>query len=184
MAQTPSNLIMGNAQLYVGALGAAEPASGAVATAPASGVWTEVGYTEGGLTITHNVTTKDLEVDQTSWTPETRIVEQGLTVETNLSEATLANLLFALNGGTVVTGVGASVFTPTLSNSGLVTYSALIIDGMAPGGFRRRVIIRKVANTADVKIENKRDTQVGIPVTLKSYLVSGTAAPFVYHDGS
>lgn len=182
MAVTTSNLVLGSATLYYGLVGATEPVD-AVA-APASGIWTPLGATDGGVKLIVNQTFTDLSVDQVVDTPEARLTKRGFTIETTLAELTLANLQFAINGGTLNTAGSVSTFTP---NTGLTNnaplYHSLIVDGVAPNGKPRRVIVRKALSTKDVDFEYKKNGQAMYKVSLTAFYVSDTILPFTLIDG-
>mgnify|MGYP007082279616 CR=1 FL=1 len=92
-----------------------------------------------------------------------------VTVKTTLAEATLANIAQAIANAAPVANVlelddGLAAFKPA--------YSAILIDGIAPGGYRRRIIVRKTLPTDAVGIGYKKDDQTVVPVTWKLHWVS------------
>ena len=178
MATTAANLVQGPANIYFGAFGAAEPAD-AVAV-PASAVWKDAGATKDGVTITIEQEYSELEVDQLADIAGQRLVKRTIKVETNLAENTLENLKTALNGGTVAT-VNYTPGTGVLSGQE-PTYSALIIDGVAPSGKNRRIIVRKVLSTDNVEFSYAKDDQSVFSVTFTAHYVSGTIDPFKITD--
>jgi hypothetical protein len=179
MSVTTTNLIQGPATLYVGLFGAAEPADAAVNAIPAASAWTDMGATDGGVKLTVNQTYSVLNVDQIVDNPERRLTSREVSVQTNLAEPTMANLVIALNGGTAATATGVATYDPVASASAQVpTYSALILDGVAPGNFRRRVIVRKALNTQNVESDFKKDGQSYWTVTFSSHYVSTSIKPF------
>lgn len=178
-----ANLVMGPADVYVGAFsltGAAEPADSAVNTAPAASGWTPVGGTASGVTWTVNQTYKALVVDQVPWEIERRLTTAVLTVGTQLAEPTLANYQYTLNDSNLVTAAsGYDTLDPDMSNPGAgPTYRALLIDGWAPSGKRRRLIVRKVLSTAAVAEGHDKDNQKVFPVTWTGHYVSATLTPY------
>ncbi len=186
MSVVVSNLIMGPGALYRGAFGAAEPADTQVNSSPAASAWTDVGGTQDGVTLTISQTLKELEVDQVVDVPGRRLTKREATIKTNLAEATLDNLAVALNNATAtVTGAGFAAWSPPNDTSATQpTYSALIFDGFAPGGFRRRVFVRRVLSTEDVGIAYKKDDQTLLPVTFAAHFVSASVAPFRIVDAT
>jgi len=178
MTVTSSNLIQGPATLFVGAFGVAEPAT--IATAPGEG-WTNLGGTRDGVELTiakeYAVLSVDQIVDEIGRTVTSRMVS----ITTTLAEATLANLARAINETAPTSGVftpdtNAAAFTPP--------YQAIILDGLAPGGFRRRVIVRKVLSTDSVGMAYQKDGMTVIPVTLMGHWVSTSVAPFSITDAT
>jgi hypothetical protein len=190
MAVTSANLVAGPAVVYTGAFGATEPASTAVNTVPSSAAWTDIGGTDGGVKINIDLDYFTLEVDQIVDRVGSRLQKREITIETNLAEATLTNLKFAINGGTISSSAAWSAFDPLNDNSATQpNYAAVIIDGFAPLGTagasasaRRRFIVRKVLNTDAVGMEYKKDGQTFIPVKLTAHYVSGSISPFAVHD--
>lgn len=176
MAVTSTNLIQGPATIYGGTFGVAEPAT--VATVPGAG-WVDFGGTKDGVELGINDEYGVLDVDQIIYEVARRRTKRVVTIKTSLAEATLANLALAINN----TAPAASVLT---ADDGLTAfapaYSALLLDGIAPGGFRRRIILRKVLATDSVGVAYKKDGQTLIPVTWSLHWVSTSIAPFIITD--
>ena len=180
MPVTSTNLIQGPATLYVGIFGATEPAT--ISAAPATG-WTDVGGTTDGVTLSVELEFAELNVDQLVDLAGQRITKRVAKVKTNLAEATLANLAVALNelAGSVATNKftpsnGLTAFTPN--------YAAILVDGLAPGGFKRRVIVRKCLQIGNVETNYKKDGQTLFPVEFASHYVSASIAPFSWEDAT
>lgn len=187
MAVTTTNLVLGPANLYVAEFGATETAlttlsalSGAVTAVG----WTDLGGTNDGVTLTIAQEYTELEVDQIVDLPESRITSRRFTIETNLAELTLANLDLALGGGSVpVTAGGTMTYEPASGNSGASPkYKCLIVDGYAPGGLRRRIIIRKVLSVEDVEFAYNKEDQAVYSVTFSAHYVSEAIKPFKIID--
>lgn len=178
MPVSGSNLIQGPATLYIAPFGTAEPAT--VATVPAAG-WVDVGGTKDGVELGVADSYSALTVDQVIYDIESRRTERQVTIKTSMAEATLDNLAIAIAN----TAPTASVLT---ADDGLTAfapaYRAALIDGIAPGGFRRRIIVRKVLSTDNVAMAYKKDGQTLIPVTLKGHWVSASIKPFVITDAT
>lgn len=166
MPVTSTNLIQGPATVYVAPFGTADPAT--IATTPAAG-WVDVGGTKGGLELNVSSEFATLTVDQIVDIIESRRTGREVTVKTTLAEATLQNIAQAIANAAPVANVlelddGLTAFKPA--------YSAILIDGIAPGGFRRRIIVRKTLPTDAVGIGYKKDDQTVVPVTWKLHWVS------------
>jgi hypothetical protein len=168
MPVTTSNLLMGPAKLYFGAVGSTEPPSNAtVLGAP----WTDIGGTTDGLTLTINQTYTPMMVDQVAMPVGSRKTEQGVQVATNLAEATLANLRMVLNQATAV-----ATFTELdadISNADPL-YQAVCIEGQKPGGGTRRVFVRRTLSTESIEMPFTKDGMTVVPVTFTAYYVSST----------
>lgn len=178
MPVTSTNLIQGPAVVYGGLFGATEPAT--VATTPATG-WTDVGGTKDGVELIVNDEYAVLSVDQIGYEIERRRTNRVVQVKTTLAEATLANLALAIGNAAPVANVlnlddGLGFFKPA--------YGAVLLDGIAPGGFRRRVIVRKTLPTDSVSTSYKKDSQTVIPMTWTGHWVSASIVPVKIEDAT
>jgi hypothetical protein len=178
MGVTSTNLIQGPASLYVGAFGTAEPAT--IATAPGTG-WVDVGGTKEGIELGVADEYAVLSVDQIVYEIERRRTGRVLTIKTTLAEATLDNFAAAINNTAPVAGAltlddGLAAFAPA--------YRAAILDGIAPGGFRRRVVLRKMLSTDSVGTAYKKDGQTVVPVTFTGHWVSTSIRPLAVTDAT
>ncbi len=178
MSVTTTNLIQGPAVLYQATFGATEPAT--VATAPIS-PWVDLGGTQDGVALKISDKWAVLGVDQVIYEVERRRTDRAVMVSTNLAEATLANLAIAINNTAPTANVltaddGLTAFNPP--------YTAVLLDGIAPGGFKRRIIVRKVLSTEDVEMAYKKDGQTLIPVTFTGHWISPSIKPFVITDAT
>lgn len=176
MGVQTSNLIQGPATLYWAPFGSTEPAT--IATTPAT-PWVDLGGTKEGLELVDASTFVQLGVDQLTMAPESRRTDRVVTVKTSLAEATLANLARATANSAPVSNVlepddGLSAFKPD--------YGAIIFDGFAPGGKRRRGIFRKVLSTDSVSMAYKKDGQTLIPVTFMVHWISNVIKAFKIED--
>jgi hypothetical protein len=179
MSVTATNLILGPGTLYSGAFGATEPTDAAVNTTPQASAWTDMGGTDGGAKLTIDQKFTELTVDQVVDSLGRRLTQREIMVDTNLAEPTLANLSLAMNGGTVATGSGWSSLDPlNVTSATQPAYIAVILDGYAPAGFRRRVIIRKALNTSSIQSAYAKDKETYIPVTFNGHYVSSSITPF------
>lgn len=188
MAVTVTNLVQGPGTLYQGAFGATEPADTTVGTAAPSTGWTDVGGTLGGLEIEISQDFSRLEVDQIVGRVGSRKTSEDTTLSTQLAEATLENLKFALNNQGAITQGGATTTAWkkfTMDNGVSTTqpiYSALIFDGWAPNQLNRRAIIRKVLNLDNVSFAYKKEDQTVLSVKFTAHWVSASIAQIVVVD--
>ncbi|MFD1309733.1 MULTISPECIES: phage tail tube protein [Streptomyces] len=179
MAVTTTNLIQGPSTLYSGVFGATEPTDTAVNTTPAASAWTDLGGTQDGVKLSIDQTYSELEVDQITLRVGSRLTKADFTIETSLAEPTLENLSLSLNGGTAASGSGWKSFDPNVSSSATQpNYFAVIMDGYAPGQFRRRIIGRRMLNTDSSELSYTKDKQTLIPIKLAGHYVSSVTAPF------
>jgi hypothetical protein len=188
MGVVATNLIAGPADVYRGTFGATEPTDAAVASAPATGVWTDMGGTQEGLTVNVGQEFQELSVDQVIDRVESRRTSRSVTVGTSLAEPTLENFQWSLNGGTVVaTGSIVKTYEPAYQTDATQSaYAAMIADGWAPTvanvAKRRRMIFRKVLNVEGIEFNYTKDGQTLFPVSLQLHFVSNAIALFKFID--
>lgn len=180
-------VLMGAGTLYTGdysLTGANEPLLAAVNTTPQASAWADAGYTNDGITVSWNQEFAEMEVDQVADLIGRKMVKRDVQVKANLAEATLENLVMALNSGTVTTGSGYKYFDPEYDGDELQPgYKALIFDGYAPASAagvtkRRRLICRKVLSIENVETAYKKGDMTLIPVTFGCHYVSTTLSPY------
>lgn len=178
MAVTSTNLIQGPATIYGAVFGATEPAT--VATAPGAG-WTDLGGTKEGITLNIEQTFSDLTVDQIIDVIARKRTGRNINVSTSLAEPTLVNLATAIGNSAPASNVleldngdAAAAFSPV--------YGAILFDGIAPGGFRRRVIVRKTLQTGNIALAYQKDGQTVIPTTFSLHWVSTSIKPLKIED--
>lgn len=177
MGVTTSNLLLGPAVMWSGIFGATEPVIGAV---PSTG-WTDVGATNGGLELGFDDTYTEFDIDQVNMTPESRRSKRKVSAKTNLAESTVANLALALNNSAPSSGI----LTPDDGQASLAPgYNALILDGYSPGGFKRRVILRKVLQTGSVGTSFKKDGVTMFPVEFTVHWISSSIRPWIWTDAA
>lgn len=182
MPASAANLLVGPGSLWSGAFGATEPADTAVATALSTPPWTDLGGTDGGVTVTAAREYFRLRMDQTVESPGRRLTELDVTLATSLAEPTLENWQTALSdsasaitsGGTGGTAFKAMDISGPDEPGAEPTYLAIIFRGRAPRGKRRLVIVRKALSIEEVESEYKRDDQTFIPVTFGAHWVSAS----------
>lgn len=189
MGVTVTNLTLGPGEMFKGVVGAAEPADTDVindmTAVSVSGSWTDLGGTQGGITLELNQEYTELEVDQIVDIPGRRLTKREFKINTNLAEPTLENYQLSSNGGTITTGAGFKAYDPDMNNSGATPgYTALIFDGFGPNSKKRRVIARKVLNVASVGQEYMKDSQLLFPVEFSCHYISKTIKPFHYVDAT
>ncbi len=188
MAVSVTNLTMGPGTVYKGEFGATEPdnadVSNMVEDTSVSGEWTDLGGTNGGVTLELELDYAELEVDQIVDIVGRRLTKREMKINTSLAETTLENFQLANNGGTITTGSGWATFDPKMDTSASTPeYVALIFDGVnGDSSLRRRVIARRVLSVAGIGQEYSKDSQTLFPVEFSCHYVSRTIPPFKYVD--
>lgn len=180
MTVTVTNLLAGPATaVWVGDFGAAEPAT--IDAAPAVG-FRNIGGTQGGLRLIADREMFRLEVDQIPGRVASQLTSEDFSVQTSLAEATLENYALTVNAAdedvdaTTVPGE-KSLDLGLADTEAAPNYRCVIVDGRAPNGKKRRVIIRKVLSTASVETPMERGGQTVYPVTWTAHYVSDSIAP-------
>lgn len=187
MGVTVTNLTLGPGEMFRGAYGATEPTDSEIdnemANTTVSGSWSDMGGTQGGITLELNQEYTELEVDQIVDIPGRRLTKREFKLNTNLAEPTLENYQLASNGGEITTGSGYRTYEPSMDDSGdTPEYAALVFDGYGPNSLRRRVVARRVLNVATVGQEYMKDSQTLFPVEFSCHYISKTVRPFRYID--
>lgn len=183
---TVTNLIQGPGTLYVGeysATAANEPANSAINTTPAASAWTDVGGTKDGVTLEIGREFSELAVDQIIDVPDRRQTKREVTLAVNLAEVTLENLAIAVNEATanVTSGSGYKEYSPD-ENPFLPNYRAMIFDGYAPSGYRRRVFGRRMLSTDPIQMAYKKDDQTVYTTKWATHYVSSSVRPYKIVD--
>ena len=141
-------------------------------TAPAmslSSPFTEVGYTEDGVTLTYTADEADIEVEEETIPIDRVITKETMEVTCNLAENTLANLNNAM-AGAVLAGNLLTL------GSGVNKTLNLKIEGVTPGGFLRAIQIQKCTATGAVGQSYKKGEKTMIPVTFQALKTTGVPA--------
>jgi hypothetical protein len=119
--------------------------------------WASAGATDSGLTYAVSRSITDVTIDN-QMTPASQYTESmDIHAEFNLAEDTMESM--ALAYGATLAKVAASSGTPgttTLTISEDLPYLALGFEGKTPAGFWRRVVLPRVANTAEVSTAYNR----------------------------
>jgi hypothetical protein len=187
MGVTVTNLLQGPGTLYQGTYSetaANEPANTAINIAPAASAWTDLGATKDGMSLEVAREFSELEVDQIIDTPDRRQTKREFTFATNLAEATLENLARVSNEDhttAVTSGAGYKEYSPD-HNPYMPRYSALIFDGYAPAGFRRRVFGRRMLAVDNITIAYKKADQTTYTAKWAGHYVSEAVRPYKIVD--
>jgi len=183
MSVTSTNLIQGPATLYWAPFGTTEPVT---LDGEPGAEWIDLGGTKEGITLSVSSEWSELTVDQIVDVVERRRTGRAVSIGTSLAEATLDNLARAYNNAQPAAGgEGESVLE---LDDGLAAfapaYGAILCDGIAPGGLRRRIIVRKTLSTESVESAYKKDDQTLVPVTFAMHWVSASVRPFKIIDAT
>jgi len=175
-----TNLLMGPCDVYVGVFGATEPTLGTW-TDVDTAIWTPAGATSGGVKLGVSIDTKVLEVDQVPDEVGVRVTGRKVSVETEMSEITLANMKFLMNGGTLAYG-GSTVGSTWTITASTALFTSATDHTLAVGD---RVILGAITSTTGVTagtVYYVRTVPTSKTLTLSA--TSGGAALTLTTDGS
>ncbi len=154
MASDARQYVIGPGDLYVAPGGSPAPSDDPTSAPPVA--YVHLGYLEKPAEVTVKRTWLDKEPQQAQGTVAKFVTSTKVHIKTDLAQATLDNLLVALaNQGTVTTVGNVRVFEPDFSLS-FIAPIALILDGPAPQGGRRRTFASRAVSMADVTLTADR----------------------------
>jgi len=139
---------------------AIEP-GGVAAGMSLSSPFTEVGYTEDGVTMEYTADEADIEVEEETFPIDRVITKETLAVTCNMAESSLFNIDKAM-AGSVLSGsilkLGAGV-NKTMN---------LKIAGTNPAGYNREILIPLATATGAVGMAYKKGEKTVVPVTFQA----------------
>lgn len=179
-----NKLVQGPATIYIGNYGSPEPSGAAIWATPDPTYWTSVGLTRGGVSVDVQQEWKTVELKQVADTTLRRLDRRKVTAKTTLSEPTLGNVLYVLNGGTTASGSGWNSYeAPLAANESIpLTYYTILIYGWAPNFKRRLVILRKCISSEGTSLSYLKDDQTELTVCWSVHNVSSVVTPFKIID--
>lgn len=154
---------MGNAANVIVGVGTLE------VTRDSGTIWTEVGYTEGGVSFSQSIETLEVEVDQSAEPVDEVVTKRTMKVTTSLAEPTLENIAMAWNYDPADITDGTGIRTLTLKTSADLQKFGIRFTGKGPNGKYRRWEISKVAQIGESSIGHKKGEKTVIPLELKVY---------------
>jgi hypothetical protein len=184
----PNIIVLGPGSVFLADYGAVEPTT---AGTPDPLVWTDLGGILGGVDLTIEEDYKIIELAQMPDTQIRRLEKRHLTVKMELAEATLQNLVYALNEplASITSGAGYSSYSPSMAVSPgtALTYRAVLVRGWSPGFTgsqhkRRTFIIRKGLSVDDVEMKYAKEGQTTYTVTWSCHYAGSGVAPFFIID--
>jgi len=134
-----------------------------------SSPFTDVGYTEDGVTFEYSVDESDIEVEEETVPVDRVITKETIAVTCNMAETSLLNISNAMAGavlsGNILT-IGAGV-NKTLN---------LRIEGITPAGYLRQIFLPKATANGSVGMSYKKGEKTVVPVTFQALKPSGEQA--------
>lgn len=171
------DLILGPAELYVGAFGAVEPTTADDDIDPL--VWKPAGGTQEGIRQVIQQTYTDLVVDEIAMPADAQLTQQAASIATALAEGRLDNWRYALNQpDSTATKLGIS---GNITNS-RPTFRSIMAKGLGPEGLPRLVIMRRALSKENIEAAYSKANQTFIPITWAGYYVSPSIDALVIDD--
>lgn len=126
-----------------------------------AGPWTEIGYTEDGITIEYTADEADVEVEEETFPINRVITKETVGITCNMAESSLYNIDKAMAGSLLsgsILKLGAGV------NKAI----SLQIVGTNPAGFYRSITIPFCTATGAVGMSYRKGEKTIIPVTFQA----------------
>jgi len=140
---------------------AIEPGATSAVGLSLSSPFTEVGYTEDGVTLEYSTSEADIEVEEETFPIDRVLTKEDLSVTCNMAESSLYNMDKAM-AGSVLSGSIIKL------GGGINKTMNLKIEGTNPAGFLRAIHIPLATATGTVGMAYKKGVKTIIPVTFKA----------------
>jgi len=138
-----------------------------------SSAYTDIGYTEDGVTFNYAPSVTMIKVEETTLPIDAYLEEEVLTIVCNMAESSLVNLGNAI-GGSVRSGNKITI------GAGALKSMNIKLEGLTPGGFKRAYYFPRVVATGAVGMSFRRAQKTIIPLTLTVIKpATGDAGTFV-----
>lgn len=134
--------------------------------------FTEVGYTEDGVTMTYTADEADIEVEEETFPIDRVIIKETAEFTCNMAEASLYNIDKAM-AGAVTAG---SVLT---LGGGVNKEMNIKLVGINPAGFTREILIPKATATGAVGMPYKKGEKTIVPITFQALKSDSPAVTIV-----
>ena len=146
-----------------------EPGTTASAAIILGAPFTEVGYTEDGVTMTYTADEADIDVEEETFSIDRVLTKEKTEVTCNMAESSLFNIDKAM--------AGALLSGSILKLGGGVNKKiTLQIRGTNPAGFTRAVLIPSCTATGAVGMAYKKGAKTVVPVTFQALKTPNAAA--------
>lgn len=168
MAQAPYEIIAGPARVYLAASGTAFPAINAV---PGAG-WTDMGMTEGGVTVRHTQSVEVISTDQYTAGVKGIRTEEGVEISFSFAELTLERYKWVMNNVAVTTVAGPPATKEIQLYRGVdVTRHAILVRGAsAYGNFDSQYQVPVVIQTDEPEVAFVKDDKSVLAATFTALL--------------
>jgi len=126
-----------------------------------SSPFTDVGYTEDGVTLDYTADTSDIEVEEETFPIDRVITKETCAVTCNMAESSLYNIDKAM-AGSLLSGSIIKLGAGTMKTMNLK------IAGTNPAGFNREIFIPVATSTGAVGMAYKKGEKTVVPVTFQA----------------
>lgn len=146
-----------------------EPGTAASAAIILGAPFTEVGYTEDGVTMTYTADQADVDVEEETFSIDRVITKEKIEVTCNMAESSLFNVDKAM-AGALLSGSILKL------GAGINKKITLQIRGTNPAGFIRAILIPCCTATGAVGMSYKKGAKTVVPVTFQAIKTANAAA--------
>lgn len=146
-----------------------EPGDAETAGIRLSSAFTEIGYTEDGVTMEYTADEADIEVEEETFPIDRVITKETVAVTCNMAESSLFNMDKAMAG---------SLLAGSILKLGAGTNKKLTLQlhGINPAGFIRAILIPSCTATGAVGMPYKKGEKTIVPVTFQALKTTGHPA--------
>jgi len=140
------------------------------ATAPGltlSGPYTDVGYTEDGVTCNYSADITEIRVEEETFPIDAKIGSETIEIVANMAESSLYNIDKAI-GGSVLSGSILRI------GSGVLKEMSIKLTGITPAGFARTYYFPRVVATGSVGMSFRKAEKTIVPVTFRALKPAGS----------
>jgi hypothetical protein len=166
MQPDQSQIVAGPGLIYLAPVGSTLPTLTLPLVWPAA--WYAVGYTDAGIDAIYTPTIKELYVDEATAPVGDILEKEKFVVQAHLAEVNLMNLQAAISASTL----GSAPLQITAGSQAL-QYIAVGIQGPAPNGNTRVILVQKAITTVAVSMKITRKDKVVFPVSWDARQISG-----------
>ena len=146
-----------------------EPGTTASAAIILGAPFTEVGYTEDGVTMEYTAETADIEVLEETFPIDRVITKENVKITCNMAESSLFNIDKAM-AGSLLSGSILKL------GGGVNKKITLQIRGLNPAGFIRAILIPSCTAMGNVGMSYQKGKKTVVPVTFQALKTTGHAA--------
>ena len=174
---TPARVCYIDSVEIMGTTYAIEPGDTTTEALSLSSPFTEVGYTEDGVTVTYTADTAGIEVEEETFEIDRVITKETAEVTCNMAESSLFNIDKAM-AGAVLSG---SILT---LGAGVNKKLNLKIEGKTPSGHLAAIMMPLVTATGSVGMAYKKGEKTVVPVTFQALKPSGEPAVTLVYNAA